>query len=163
MRYRFLEGAPEQHKKVIDAIAIWERYANIAFLQVETAEAEIRIAFDPRKGAWSYIGNTTPHGPYDLPTMNLGPITPTSSLTDRECGVILHEFGHALGLIHEHQSPARKGVLTLKADCKQKCDVTVYAKLTLVILNSRHQGLEQNIWMGRTEGQRASSRYVQPQ
>lgn len=37
--------------------------------------------------------------------MNFGWVTPTSSdTTDHE--VILHEFGHALGMIHEHQNPA---------------------------------------------------------
>lgn len=36
-----------------------------------------------------------------------------SYVTAKERGVILHEFGHALGMLHEHESPARGGVLTL--------------------------------------------------
>ena len=39
------------------------------------------------------------------PTMNYGWLTPTSDDAEIE-RVVLHEFGHALGLIHEHQNPA---------------------------------------------------------
>jgi hypothetical protein len=42
--------------------------------------------------------------------MNLGWVDGHSSrLTREERAVILHEFGHALGLLHEHQSPAHGG------------------------------------------------------
>lgn len=50
------------------------------------------------------------------PTMNLGWIADDVMLEDSERGVILHEFGHVLGLMHEHQNPAMAGVLTLKED-----------------------------------------------
>ena len=36
--------------------------------------------------------------------MNYGWLTPTSD-DDELRRVVLHEFGHALGLIHEHQNP----------------------------------------------------------
>jgi hypothetical protein len=39
------------------------------------------------------------------PTMNYGWLTPDSE-DDEIRRVVLHEFGHALGLIHEHQNPA---------------------------------------------------------
>jgi serralysin len=38
------------------------------------------------------------------PTMNYGWMTPDSS-DDEVHRVVAHEFGHALGLIHEHQNP----------------------------------------------------------
>jgi serralysin len=38
------------------------------------------------------------------PTMNYGWLTPDST-EDELRRVVLHEFGHALGLIHEHQNP----------------------------------------------------------
>jgi hypothetical protein len=44
--------------------------------------------------------------------MNFGWIGDNDVISDSEKGVILHEFGHALGLVHEHQSPAREGKLT---------------------------------------------------
>jgi len=44
----------------------------------------------------------------DKPTMNLGWVSGDSTeISDDETGVILHEFGHALGMLHEHQSPLR--------------------------------------------------------
>ena len=38
------------------------------------------------------------------PTMNYGWLTPASEETELR-RVVLHEFGHAIGLIHEHQNP----------------------------------------------------------
>ena len=47
--------------------------------------------------------------------MNLGWLDGSSdTITDNERGVILHEFGHAIGLLHEHQSPLRSDKITLK-------------------------------------------------
>ena len=51
-------------------------------------------------GSWSYIGTDALHIPKESKTMNLGFI-------DRS--TVMHEFGHALGLIHEHQSPFKGG------------------------------------------------------
>ncbi|MGB3330191.1 MAG: pre-peptidase C-terminal domain-containing protein, partial [Thermomicrobiales bacterium] len=59
-------------------------------------DADIRIAFMDHDGAWSYIGTDCKNIPLDQPTMNLG---------WQDESVVLHEFGHALGLIHEHQNP----------------------------------------------------------
>ncbi|KAJ3488067.1 hypothetical protein NLI96_g3098 [Meripilus lineatus] len=45
--------------------------------------------------------------------MNIQGISSTSSrLSNTERMAILHESGHALGFLHEHQSPARSGKLT---------------------------------------------------
>ncbi len=52
------------------------------------------------------------------PTMNLGWVTNEASTSDKERGTILHEFGHALGLLHEHQSPAREDAIVLNDDCE---------------------------------------------
>lgn len=77
---------------------MWSQYADIRFERVNFFFfSDIRIGFDPNDGAWSYIG-TDCSGKWK--TMNLGFI---------DQGTVLHEFGHALGLIHEHQSPANGG------------------------------------------------------
>lgn len=79
----------------------------------------IRISFDTDKaaGSWSYVGQESLSQPAGSATMNLGWIDDKSStLSDTDKGTILHEFGHVLGLMHEHQSPARSGGLTLDED-----------------------------------------------
>jgi hypothetical protein len=65
----------------------------------------IRISFR-FAGSWSVVG-TTCKKVTDLaqPTMNYGWLTPDTPDSEVE-RVVLHEFGHALGLIHEHQNPA---------------------------------------------------------
>ncbi len=73
---------------------------------VEDEDADIRVAFQQGNGSWSYLGTVCRQIRVDQPTMNYGWLTPDS--TDDELRrVVLHEFGHALGLIHEHQSPNR--------------------------------------------------------
>ncbi len=103
----FLDGDPTLQQRVIAAARLWTAHglANVTFdFRKDTNATDIRISFR-RKGSWSLIGtecrkekNTS------KPTMNFGWLTPESSDLDvRE--VVLHEFGHALGLIHEHQNP----------------------------------------------------------
>src|SRR5207302_607113 len=65
---------------------------------------EVRISLS-RPGSWSLIGTDALHaaGP-DEPSMNFGFFKPDTP--DEEYRrVVLHEFGHLLGLIHELQSP----------------------------------------------------------
>lgn len=56
----------------------------------------IRISFDPDGGAWSLLGTDCIGIPKEEPTMNLGWF---------DVATTIHEFGHALGMIHEHQNP----------------------------------------------------------
>jgi hypothetical protein len=66
-------------------------------------KAQIRISFN-QSGSWSVVGNTALQVPKEKPTMNFGWLTPNSS-DEQVRSVVLHEFGHAIGLIHEHQNP----------------------------------------------------------
>ncbi|MGH8550794.1 MAG: M12 family metallopeptidase, partial [Methylococcales bacterium] len=59
--------------------------------------AKIRISYDSSDGAWSFIGTDASSIPANQPTMNLGFL---------DGGTAAHEFGHAIGLAHEHQNPA---------------------------------------------------------
>ena len=45
--------------------------------------------------------------------MNLGWISTDPEITEEDRGVILHEFGHSLGYLHEHQSSRRSEKITL--------------------------------------------------
>src|SRR5207253_8077324 len=83
----------------------WEQFANIKFVFGNDPNAEVRIAFDPSSGSWSYIGTDVLTIPAGQPTMNYGWLTPTTDDTEYS-RVVIHEFGHTLGCIHEHQNPA---------------------------------------------------------
>jgi hypothetical protein len=97
LRVSFLEGTASQQALVKEFTPTWSEYANLKFEFGFDPDADIRIAFQSTDGAWSYVGTDCSDIPLDQPTMNLG---------WQDEGVILHEFGHALGMIHEHQSPA---------------------------------------------------------
>lgn len=61
------------------------------------SDANVRVSFDPNGGAWSLVG--TDHLDQKDPntaTMNLGWF---------DVATTIHEFGHVLGMIHEHQNP----------------------------------------------------------
>jgi hypothetical protein len=103
LRCRFLEGDPQVHARVAQKAYKWSEFANITFDFGDHADAEIRIAFGP-SGSWSYIGTDALGVSPGQPTMNYGWLAPQSS-DETYNRVVLHEFGHALGMIHEHQHP----------------------------------------------------------
>jgi serralysin len=103
----FLDGDPEVQARVRDVAGQWTApgMANLTFDFRRTNDTLIRISFQ-YDGSWSVIG-TTCRQVTDRrePTMNYGWLDRSSSDEELE-RVVLHEFGHALGLIHEHQNPA---------------------------------------------------------
>lgn len=103
LRVRFLDGDPIVHQKIEAVAHQWSQYANIRFEFGNDPNAEIRISCRTG-GSWSYLGKDALGVAQEQPTMNYGWLTPDSS--DEEYSrVVLHEFGHALGCIHEHQHP----------------------------------------------------------
>lgn len=83
----------------------WVPYSGITFQFVQRLSAEIIIELNGLGYHKSYIGkNALPFSLKNLPTMSLGIGNEIRPEYIRR--PILHEFGHALGCIHEHQSPA---------------------------------------------------------
>lgn len=67
----------------------------------DVRQANIRISFN-KDGAWSYVGNDALN--YSNPNV------PTMNFEWLDVATIIHEFGHAMGMIHEHQNPFGKPI-----------------------------------------------------
>lgn len=107
LKCRFLDGSPKMRKKVEAVAHEWEKYANLKLKFVASGPAEIRISFFADAGSWSAVGKDAlvqTYFPLHQATMNYGWLRDDTD--DGEYSrVVLHEFGHALGAIHEHQAP----------------------------------------------------------
>ncbi|AKJ03458.1 Hypothetical protein AA314_05084 [Archangium gephyra] len=103
LRVGFLDGDPVLQERVRHVASLWTQEADVRFRFEKTAEAEIRISFRER-GSWSFVGTDCLRVPRSQPTMNFGWLT-LASPDPEVSAVVLHEFGHALGCLHEHHTP----------------------------------------------------------
>ena len=93
---------PEAIKKIV--MERIQPLVNLKFTFIEKSQIGdkknvITISFDPDGGAWSLVGTDAIQ--QKGATMNLGWF---------DVSTVLHEFGHVLGMIHEHQSPLGKPI-----------------------------------------------------
>lgn len=105
IRVKFMDSLSNTLRLRIEKAAReWELYGNVRFQFVRRGKAEIRIGLNPKEGSWSYMGRDALYLDSLSKTMNFGWFTDRTP--DYEVRrTTLHEFGHALGLIHEHQHP----------------------------------------------------------
>jgi hypothetical protein len=102
----FLAGNDRMHQTVMRQVQKWTEACNIKFVQTDRAAgSHLRVDFRRGLGHFSHVGLECKEVPQNERTMNLD-MTETSMVSDYNLSVILHEFGHAIGLLHEHSSPA---------------------------------------------------------
>lgn len=105
IRIAFLDGDEDLQKRVQSVALEWLNHANLFFaFGSRVSDADIRISFLADNSAWSLVGTQCRLATASDPTMNFGWVTPATPDTDLRA-VVLHEFGHALGCLHEHQHP----------------------------------------------------------
>src|SRR5262245_40145530 len=121
VRVCFFGGSPETNEAVAKVASQWiadDVGLKLDFGKPESPrqcnsqsgrENQIRVSYD-KPGYWSHIGqNAVVYAKQDEASLNLSDfdkLKPEELAEGDVRGVVLHEFGHALGLLHEHQSPA---------------------------------------------------------
>lgn len=97
----------DEDRKIIEKVKSiakqWTEHANLKFEFVSGAVGDIRIKLEPNDFGFSIsqLGTEALLHPPEEPTMTIGTVLEHDEFE----ATILHEFGHVLGLHHEHQHP----------------------------------------------------------
>jgi hypothetical protein len=99
----FINGSRSLHEKVMQIGNEWSKYANIKFLERETGQSNIRIIFNDSGLLATAVGIINNQIPQDEPTCYID----TSSFRTVSIfkSIVLHTFGHLIGLQHENVVP----------------------------------------------------------
>ena len=99
----FMDDDGNVRDKVLSIANEWMPYSGVQFIKsYDQQTADIRVSFRT-KGWWSYVGNQSHSIGKDSATLSLDSLFRYSPAKFKT--VVLHEFGHSLGLLHEHQHP----------------------------------------------------------
>lgn len=103
VRVRFIDSTSDRQQHVQAIASEWiSPDLNLSFQYVDSEPADVRVSLPDQVGAaQSEIGILARNIPVSRPTMIIGFDRTTSEEQLR--ALVLHEFGHALGAVHEHQ------------------------------------------------------------
>lgn len=108
LKIHFLKNPPAPlTTPIIEAARQWLPHVNLKFEFVTKGASDIRIGFNTSMN-WSELGTDALLIAQDQSTMefNVGDLfTDTLQPKPELARIVLHEFGHALGAVHEHQHP----------------------------------------------------------
>lgn len=108
LHVHFLDGSPAARAAVAQIAAEWSEFANIDFVfhleDAAPAQVDIAITFDDPACNSSMGPGSRQAVQWGGPSMRLCHIDGMLG-SDFFRRAVLHEFGHALGMHHEHQSP----------------------------------------------------------
>ena len=96
-------ASPFVAAKIQQFANVWSTYANIGFRFIDSGDSDLRVTVTPG-GSWSYIGTDAAGVSQDSPTINFGWFNDQTA-DDEFSRVVVHEFGHSIGCIHEQSSP----------------------------------------------------------
>jgi hypothetical protein len=101
LRVCFLDGSSRSKEQVETFAKLWSEPADVKFTFGATrTQSDIRITFR-QAGFYSRLGMEANHFPQE--TMSLG--FRGNEQEEEVRRLVLHEFGHAIGFMHEHQHP----------------------------------------------------------
>jgi len=119
---KFLNGTPFQRQKVMQYAQVWSNISATHTDERGVARRKLRISFLPDSwanhlvdvrilfhegGSASYVGSESRRVDANRPTMFFGWVDEQHAEQEIR-QVVIHEWGHALGLVHEHQSPVAR-------------------------------------------------------
>lgn len=114
---KYPQSAEKLKKLVLKTANEWSMHCSISFARVRSLhDADITVSFVKSRAASSSVGTwgrtlsrKLARGKGKKPSMHLGPVIKAYEHNDEQKLVrtVRHEFGHALGLKHEHLHPRR--------------------------------------------------------